>query len=175
MVLIKDCIDDMLPLVELGKKLGVDYVVIKQCSTGGKYKNIPNYIVRNIDKYKNIIKKMKSLSNENYEIIIKKEKITKDKIRSYDRCYGCEFLPQISGNGDVYVCGNHFGNKRFLLGNIIDQSFKDIVYSKNYDKIMTNLKENVDVNKICNYKCRHNEINEFLWKLKNPPNHINFI
>ncbi len=95
--------------------------------------------------------------------------------KKYDKCYGCEFLPQISGAGDVYPCGNFFGKKEFLIGNVVNQSFRDIVFGEKYNDIMTKIKAKVNVHSDCGFKCRQNEINGFLWELKNKPNHVNFI
>jgi MoaA/NifB/PqqE/SkfB family radical SAM enzyme len=172
MVLISECVDQIVPFAKLGKELGVDYVVIKQCSESGGVKQ--KLVIDDYDKYEHLMKEAESCSNKNYNVIIKRIKMEHKK-RGYDHCYGCEFLPQISGNGDVYCCGNFFGNKEFLAGNIINESFKDMVFGEKYRKVMEKVKNEVNVHKSCGFKCRQNEINEFLWKLKNPPEHVNFV
>lgn len=172
MVLISECVKEIVPYARLGKELGVDYAVIKQCSENTSVKQ--KLTINSYEKYESLMKEAESYSDEDYDVIIKRKKMHYKK-RKYDRCYGCEFLPQISGTGDVYCCGNFFGKKEFLAGNIINESFKDIVFGKKYKQIMDKVKNEVDVHNQCGYKCRQNEINEFLWMLRNPSQHVNFI
>ena len=157
----------------MGKELGVDYVVIKQCSENEHYKL--NSIDLNYSKHEVALKEAESLSDEHYNVIIKWNKMMNNGVRNYDQCFGCEFLPQISGNGDVYNCGNFFGNKDFYIGSIAKESFKDIVFGKRYGEVMKMVKASVDVHSACGVNCRQNEINEFLWKLDSPVAHVNFV
>ena len=46
---------------------------------------------------------------------------------------------------------------------------------KEYEEVQKKVSTEVNVHKQCGTGCRQNEINEYLWDLKNPPNHINFI
>ena len=172
MVLISECADQIVPFARLGKELGVDYAVIKQCSESVGVKQ--KLVVDDYEKYEPMMEEAESYSDGKYNAIIKRRKMHYQK-RKYDRCYGCEFLPQISGAGDVYCCGNFFGNNKFLAGNILNEPFGDIVFGNRYKEVMDKVKNTVDVHKSCGYKCRQNEINEFLWMLKHPPEHVNFI
>ena len=173
MVLIAECTDEIIPFVKLGKDLGVDYAVIKQCSESASHKL--HLINEGYKKLESLFCIAESYSNKVYDVIVKRKKITNKGEKKYNHCFGCEFLPQISGNGDVYNCGNFFGNTKFLIGNIIERSFKDIVFSARYKEVMEKVKNEVDVHKDCGTNCRQDEINNFLWTLKNPPPHINFI
>lgn len=174
MVLIPECLDDIIPFAQLGKKLGVDYAVIKQCSENEN----SNYTltVEDYEQNKDKLIEAESYSNDVYNMIVKWNKIEKFGKRNYDICYGCEFLPQISGDGEVYCCGNFFGNKDFYIGNINERSFKDIFYSDRYKEVMDKVKNDVNVHKECGTSCRQNEINEFLYVVKDrKPAHINFV
>ncbi len=173
MVLVPECSDEIVAFAKMGKELGVDYVVIKQCSENEHYKL--NSIDLDYSKHEAALKEAESLSDENYNVIIKWNKMMNNGVRNYDQCFGCEFLPQISGNGDVYNCGNFFGNKEFYIGSIAKESFKDIVFGKRYGEVMDMVKTSVDVHSACGVNCRQNEINEFLWKLDSPVAHVNFV
>ncbi|MFC1679205.1 radical SAM protein [Elusimicrobiota bacterium] len=172
MVLIPDCMHEIVPYARLGKRLGVDYAVIKQWSesTGAKQK----FVIDDHAKHESCMAEAEACSRAGYDVIIKRKKMRGQK-RKYDHCYGCEFLLQISGAGDVYCCGNFYGNKRFFIGSIVTQSFKDIVRGKRYKQVMDRVKTKLDVHRACGHKCRVNEINEFLWMMKDRPQHINFI
>jgi radical SAM protein with 4Fe4S-binding SPASM domain len=172
MVLVEECVNQIVPYAKLGKELGVDYVQIKQCSEHGTIKH--GIIPKDYTVYEKLFKEAETHATKDFSVIIKRIKMN-NKVRSYNTCYGCNFLPQIDGAGDVYPCGNWFGSKDFLIGNINKQSFKDIVYSKRYEEIQQKVTKEVNVHKQCGIGCRQNEINEYLWDLKNPPDHINFI
>jgi len=173
MVLIPECLPDILGFAKLGRELGVDYAVIKQCSE--RADNKPGLSQADYEANKHRLEEAESLSTETYSVIVKWNKITNQGIKKYDHCYGCNFLPQISGNGDLYCCGAYFGKPEYLIGNINNSSFKELVYSARYAEIMRKVETEIDVHKMCGVNCRQNEINEFLWQLKNPPPHVNFV
>ncbi len=173
MVLIPGCFEDLVPFAAMGRDLGVDYAVVKQCAERTDTGQAPS--TEDLERHKHLLEQAESLSNDSYNVIIKWRKISNDGVKNYDRCYGCEFLPQISGNGDVYSCGAWFGNPDFLIGNINHETFKEIVAGRRYAEVMRRVKNEVNVHNDCGTNCRQNEINEFLWKLKNPPEHVNFI
>ena len=96
--------------------------------------------------------------------------------RSYDTCYGCEFLPQITGHGDVFPCGNHFERPELLIGNICTESFKNLVFGKKYADVTRKVREEINVHSECGIGCHENEINEYLFDLvATRPAHVNFI
>lgn len=173
MVLVPECFEDVVPFATMGLELGVDYAVVKQCAERDDKGQAPT--MDDFERNKHLLEQAESLSTDDYNVIIKWQKISNDGVKQYDYCYGCEFLPQISGNGDVYCCGAWFGNPDFLIGNINQQSFKEIVAGSRYSEVMQRVKNEVNVHLDCGNNCRQNEINEFLWKLKNPPEHVNFI
>lgn len=173
MVLIAECSDQIVPFAKLGRDLGVDYAVIKQCSESMNHKL--DLTDRDYDRFEPLLREAESFSNGNYNMIVKWKKMMNRGVKRYKRCFGCEFLPQISGDGAVYCCGNFFNNKRFYIGNIIEEPFKNIVFGQRYKEVMEKVKHNVDVHRECGINCRQNEINEFLWQLKNPPEHVNFV
>jgi MoaA/NifB/PqqE/SkfB family radical SAM enzyme len=174
MVLIPECLDQVIPLSKLGAELGVDYFVIKHCSDSETGElNIP---LEKYPEYEPILKEAETYSNDNYQVIVKWKKIMGKGIKQYDHCLGIPFLLQISGNGDVKPCGFLFPKKGYLMGNIIKQSFKDIFWSENYWNIIKHLATEFDVHTQCGTACRQDYINKFLWDLKyNKPDHINFI
>jgi MoaA/NifB/PqqE/SkfB family radical SAM enzyme len=182
MVLIPECFDEVLAEARLGAELGVDYFVIKHCSDS-EYKEIGI----DYDAYLQIgdlLKQAEALSTESYVVQAKWNKINaagetnlyKDGFRKYDQCFGTAFLLQISGNGKIYPCGPFFNKERFYIGDLHTDSFYDLVAnSERYWQVHKDVSESVDVHKDCAIGCRQDYVNKFLWDLKNPPEHINFI
>lgn len=99
--------------------------------------------------------------------------LRKLKEKPYRRCLGLPFWMYIDSYGDVYPCSTFLGQKEYCMGNICHQSLSQIWNGKQREKIMRKLGR-MDARK-CRELCRLDEINIYLWNLKHPPPHINFI
>ena len=187
MVLLPEFQEQVIPLSELGKELGVDYFVIKHCSDDehgslgvdySKYFEMVN-LLRSAEKY----------SDDKYLVEAKWSKILSNGKRSYTYCYGPPFIMQFSGSGLVAPCGMFFNNKykKYHIGNIVDTSFKELWQKERYwDVIKLIASDKFDAQIMCGSLCLQHKVNEFLWDLKRgrsilneprdlPPMHINFI
>lgn len=176
MVLTPNNVKYAVGLAKLGKELGVDYLVIKQCSDTvdndiGVFHNLNIY-----HSFEDILKEAESHSEGNYSVIVKWYKITNEGKRGYDSCLGVPFLLYSSGDGKLYPCGMFFDYKsdEFLMGDLLTQSFDEILNSDRYWEVVEKIKQ-LDVHKVCYANCRTNAINEFLWQVKHPPSHVNFV
>ncbi|MCP4696467.1 MAG: radical SAM protein [Gammaproteobacteria bacterium] len=181
MVLIPECFDQVLKEAELGAELGMDYFVVKHCSDS-EYKEI-GIDYKDYERIEDVLHQAESYSTDDYVVQVKWNKIMaagesnlyKDGYRKYDVCYGTPLLLQISGNGKVYPCGPFFNKERFYIGDLHTESIYDMVMSDRYWAVHKDVSESVDVHKDCAIGCRQDYVNKFLWDLKNPPEHVNFI
>lgn len=93
-----------------------------------------------------------------------------DGKRNYTRCMGPPFIMQISGNGLVSSCGFHFNEKykKFHLGSICNQRFKDIWASDRYWEVMRYLNsEHFNPQERCGPNCLQTKTNEWLFAYVN--------
>lgn len=175
MVVTKENIDQIVPLAKLGGELGVDYFVVKPCSdTPEKFLDSPDAEYLQIE---NILQEAESYSSKNYHVVVKWHKLLNMGLKEYRTCSGTQFIIAISGDGSVFPCGHWFNVRReeFIMGNVIEQSFKDIVQSERYWDVQKKVYCTVNVNKDCESNCRPHYVNNFLWGLQNRPPHVNFI
>jgi radical SAM protein with 4Fe4S-binding SPASM domain len=177
MVLTPQDADQMLPLARLGKKMGIDYFEIKHCGDTvnndlGIFKVLATY-----DRFKEDLEAAEQEATDDYRVIVKWKNITSQGKRTYDQCLGAPFLIYTSGDGLVYPCGQFFSYREdeFRMGDLKTQSFRAIVESDRYWEVVDRVKNCVDVHKECYSSCKTNAINDFLFMLKDPPKHINFI
>ena len=187
MVLMPQDADQIIPMAELGRKLKPDYLIIKHCSDnedGGLGIDYKLY-----EGFYNELQKAEKLSTDDYKVIIKWSKIKDMGKRDYQRCYGAPFMLQISGTGLVAPCGMFFNEKykKFHIGNIVDQSFKEIVNSDRYWEVMNYLASpEFNAQKMCGSLCLQHKVNQALDKyiksganIEKPndrePLHLNFI
>lgn len=183
--------DQLLPLARLAVELEADYLVIKHCSDDefgtlgvdyGAYEaTYPT------------LRRAEEMSTEKTTIKVKWSKIrecsSKGAIRSYQRCYGTPFLLQISGTGLCAPCGMLFNDryKDYHMGNITEQSFREIWESEKYWDIVKYLaSEKFDATKMCGSLCLQHSVNKVLdnykkglIKLEEPtgekPPHLSFV
>ena len=187
MVFLPDLADQVIPLAKLGSRLGVDYLVIKHCSDdelgtlGVKYDQYFNYI--------SLLQEAENQSEDDYLVKAKWSKILSRGLRRYRHCYGPVFMMQFSGSGLVAPCGMLFNDryKKFHIGNIVDNGFKDIWKSERYWKVLDLIaSDRFDPRTQCGTLCLQHHINEFLWDVKETsifpektggsiPQHVNFV
>ena len=187
MVLMPQYEDQIMPLARLGKELRPDYLVIKHCSD-----NEDGFLGVDYDGYQKLYSKLReaeALSDEGYQVVVKWSKIEAKGTRSYQRCYGPPFLIQLSGSGLVAPCGMLFNEKykKFHVGNITRERFKDIVRSDRYWEVMNYLAgPDFNAQKMCGSLCLQHKVNEYLdgyMKGEHPlarpegplPAHLNFV
>ncbi|WP_459862176.1 radical SAM protein [Endothiovibrio diazotrophicus] len=174
MVLVKDNVNDVVPLARLGRECGVDYLVVKPCSdTYDGDLDSPTGMYAGLG---DLFREAESFATEDYSVIIKWSKLGNEGIKDYPVCFGTQFIIAISGNGDVFPCGHWFNIRRdeFLMGNVVEQGLEAIVKSDRYWEVQERIQK-VNVNRDCESNCRQHYVNQFLDQLSNPPDHVNFV
>ena len=163
MVLQPQDADQIIPFAELGKKLGVDYAIIKHCSDDeygslgvdySKYAGLEEVLVA-----------AEAVSEGSYSCVVKWSKLQSEGKRSYERCYGPPFLIQLSGSGLVAPCGMMFNDRyaKFHIGNICEERWMDIWKSDRYWEVMDYLKsDNFNAKSMCGALCIQHKVNEAL-------------
>ena len=186
MVMMPQYGDQVLPLTALGRHLGVDYLVIKHCSDDEDGSLGVDY-----SKYEALTDTLKfaeGFSTEDYQVSAKWSKIMSEGKRRYRHCYGPPLIAQFSGSGLVAPCGMLFAEKykKYHIGNIAEQSFKEMWESDRYWEVMDLIaSEKFDARTMCGTLCLQHKCNEYLWDMKNggemkapegeEPQHVNFI
>lgn len=187
MVLMPQYQDQIIPLAKLGKELRPDYLVIKHCSD-----NEDGDLGVQYDKYKelyDLLHEAEGYSDESYQVTVKWSKIQAEGKRSYQRCFGAPFMIQMSGSGLIAPCGMLFNEKykKFHIGNIVTDRFKDIFNSDRYWEVMNYLASpEFNAQKMCGSLCLQHKVNEALdahmkGKIRiappsgKTPQHINFV
>ena len=163
MVLMPEFADQILPLSKLAIALGVDYLVIKHCSDDENGTLGVDYAA--YEGLRPVLEAAERLSNGRTSIVVKWNKLNAGNVRSYRQCYGPPFIIQLSGTGLVAPCGMFFAEKykRFHLGNIVTQSFRDIWESERYWEVMAHLASRTfDAQTACGCLCLQHYVNEAL-------------
>ena len=166
--------NDVLHLAPLLEDIGVDCLIVKPYSLHPLSKNnIPikfeQYALIRLEE------KLVNSSKGNLKIIFRNKAMQNLKQgKPYKKCLGLSFAAHISSGGDMYPCNAFIGNDKFLFGNVYKNSFKNIWNSAKRRKVI-NFLSTRSIVKNCRNACRLDEINRYLWELKNPHPHVNFI
>lgn len=170
MLLINDNKNELYEAGLIAKNSGVDYFVVKP------YTEHPLSDIRLVVDYSTIPlrEETESLSDDNFSVIIRDNAMSKKtKDKGYVTCYGYRFWSYLSSNGDLYSCSAFLGNDKFCYGNIYYNSYEQILNSARKREVDKRI-ASTDVDS-CRRLCRLDEINKYLWELKHPPVHVNFI
>jgi hypothetical protein len=187
MVVMPSYQDQILPLARLGAELRPDYLVLKHCSD-----NEDGDLGVEYDKYESLYEDFRAaekLSDDEYKVVVKWSKIEAKGKRSYQRCFGAPFMIQLSGSGLVAPCGMLFNEryKKFHIGNICEERFRDIWASDRYWEVMNYLASpEFNAQKMCGSLCLQHKVNESLDAYmkglvelrvpdRAPPQHLSFV
>lgn len=176
MVLLPENIDTVEDAVIDAKHCGLNYVVVKPYSQHLKsltrlYEGI---------KYGSAISMAAELSQHNskdFEVVTRyiAMQAHDSEDRGYSKCYSTPyFWAYIMATGDVYGCSAYLLDERFKYGNILEQSFSE-VWRGDRRRVAIGFVENqLDISE-CRKNCRMDKVNKYLWDIKNPNEHANFI
>ena len=175
MLLLPDNADEAKPLAKIVKDIGVDYFVIKPYSQHIQSKTTKYSFIK-YERYKYLEDELMKLNTEDFNIIFRANTMNKWDVasHSYRKCLGIPFWSYIDAGGNIWGCSVYLGDERFLYGNIYEETFKQIWEGKRRRESLQWSKEKLDTSQ-CRVNCRMDEVNRYLWELKNPPEHVNFI
>ncbi|MFC2092059.1 radical SAM protein [Elusimicrobiota bacterium] len=165
-----DCVYDLCVNI---KERGADYFIIKAYSQ--HLKNIkPQYSHINYEEYFLLENELKQLEDECFSIIFRKSSMLKvGTPKSYGKCNALDFFAYIDSHARVMPCLAVLSMENLSYGNMQKDSFADIWQSEKRKQVAGIMEK--DFPGYCRRLCRMDEINSYLWKLKFPAEHVNFI
>lgn len=155
--------------------IGLDYLVVKPYS---QHKSSITTRYENIDysRYKDLGETLCRLSSESFKVIFREKTIAGHLQRKpYPVCLSTPmFWAYIMSCGDLYTCSSYLNDRRFNLGNLNRNSFKALWEGDRRKENLQLLSRELDIDE-CRNNCRMDKINRYLWELKSPHDHVNFI
>lgn len=174
LLLIPENVKELFILVKLLKDIKVDYLTIKPYSQHPLSKSHIDPAFKYED-YLYMNEKLRNMEDANFKIIFRSQTMKRISAgKDYKRCLGLPFWAYVDAHGNVYACSALLGKKEFCYGNIYKNDFRTIMNSSRRKAIIDRVSARLDVTK-CRQVCRLDKINSYLWELKNPGLHVNFI
>lgn len=176
MILLPENAGEAEGLARLAKKIGVDYLVIKS------YSQHPKSITRKYDRldYNKLTERLGTalhgISGNGFNVVLRTNAIKRlsGGKRDYAKCLSLPFWAYIDSAANVWACSAYLGDEKFLCGNLNKSTFKKIWTSEKRKNILRHADRRLAVED-CRRNCRMEEANKYLWELKNPSSHVNFI
>jgi MoaA/NifB/PqqE/SkfB family radical SAM enzyme len=173
MLLIPENVDEVKSFAKKLKDIGLDYFTVKPFSKHPKsFCDIDSQFTYN--GFIELEKDLKQMQTDNFTIFFRSNSMKKkDDTRKYSSCLGIPFWAYIDSNADVWACIAYIGDKDYWYGNLSQSSFSKIIEGKRYKDVINRI-ANMNIDK-CRQLCRLDSINEYLYQLKFPGRHVNFI
>lgn len=171
-VVLPENIHTISDLLEDASIMGVDYAVLKPYSQ--HHSSINKYNI-NYQEWDEILSGLvEQYSSDKFKVIYRRESALKTEA-GYSKCFSTpNFWSYVMADGSVYSCSAYLLDDRFKLGNINEQSFEEIWLGDKRKKNLEFVENELDISE-CRLNCRMDKSNQYLWQLKNPSEHVNFI
>ncbi|MCP4265439.1 MAG: radical SAM protein [Candidatus Brocadiaceae bacterium] len=166
---------EVVSLAKLARDIGMDYLVIKPYSQHPQSKTNQYSTIKYSD-FECLSEELDKINSDIFNVIFRSNAMGKwdNNHRNYEHCLALPFWSYIDAGGNVWGCSIYLGDDRFKYGNIYGKSFREIWESEERQNSLRWVEEKLDVRQ-CRVNCRMDEINRYLWDLKSPPEHVNFI
>ncbi len=166
---------EVVPLARLAREIGADYLVVKPysqhpLSCTRKYSRI------RYERYRSLAEGLSRLDTPKFKTIFRSNTMRKwdEARRPYDRCYALPFWSYIDARGNFWGCSSFLTDPRFNFGNIGKKTIRQILAGPKRRSTIRMMARRFDI-RHCRKNCRMDEINRYLWEIKHPHPHVNFI
>ncbi len=162
-------------LAQLAREIGMDYLVIKPYSQHPLSKTRIYENIKYSD-FEYLEEKLQQYNTESFRVIYRSQSMRQwdDSGHTYQHCLALPFWSYIDTGGNVWGCSMFLGDDKFYYGNINEQAFAEIWHGEKRQKSLDMVHNHMD-SSLCRVNCRMDKINQYLWELRHPPEHVNFI
>ena len=174
--------DEIIAEGKLAAELGVDYLIVKQCSLPDEGQTGMMQFDLNIydrPEIQDALAQCESYGNDKTDIVIKRLAMARKGRREYEHCPAVPMISEMSGDGSWFPCGVMFGDKPqfdyLKFGNVHDQTLKEIWESDRYHDICEYMKYGFDSENDCKGCCRLDPANKYIHEYCDKPMGINFL
>jgi MoaA/NifB/PqqE/SkfB family radical SAM enzyme len=174
-LLLPDNVNEMERLARRCRDIGLDYLVVKPYS---QHPQSHTTLYKDIDysRAEELAQQLEALRSPGFSPIVRLRAMRKwqECVKTYSSCLALPFWSYVDAGGGVWGCSVYLDDERFRYGNIHQQGFAEIWSSEARARSLAFVGERLDVG-LCRVNCRMDEVNRYLWDLKHPPAHWNFI
>ena len=173
-VVLPENVYEMRNLASLCEEAGVDYLVLKPYSQG-TFSITHQYEDVDYSAMRAYLSRVCEFNTKKFTVVYRSDSINQEigKKHGYDKCRATPmFWVYAMGNGDVFTCSAHLLDQRFCIGNLNQNTFKEI-WEGEKRRENWELMKSFDI-KQCRLNCRMDKANRYLADFDRVQ-HVNFI
>lgn len=159
-------------------EIGLDYLVVKPYS---QHLSSETRLYENIDysSYMAIGQSLRQLNTGKFNVVFREntmKKYTEPESERYSKCNATPFFwAYVMADGSLYSCSAFLLDKRFRYGSINERTFQSLWEGPEREANFRFVRNELNI-KECRKNCRMDEINRYLFKLREGlVDHVNFI
>ncbi|MBI3306829.1 MAG: radical SAM protein [Candidatus Omnitrophica bacterium] len=167
---------EMPGLARRAKSMGLNYLVVKPYSQH-LMSETHLYEGINYQQFQFLDEQLAAINGDGFNVIFRRKTMAKleEPGHYYTVCQATpHFWAYIMASGDVYGCSAYLEDDRFCYGNINQSSFSEIWEGEKRKKSIDYVQHELNISE-CRKNCRMDEVNRYLWDIKHPKPHANFI
>jgi len=171
LLIISENFDEIIPFIKLLKGIGVDNVQFKPYSQHPLSKN--RYAV-DLARMDQLAEDINDYNDDSFQVIFRQKsahRVVEEK--PYNECYGQPFYALIAADGNIIPCNLYYTKSEFSYGNLNTETFSEIWQSKKRHDVIARIND-IGIG-TCRRGCRLDPANRYLYDLKHPHHHVNFI
>lgn len=175
MLLLPENRDEAVILARKAADIGLDYLVFKPFMELWQRDEVKNRNISYAD-IDDLAAAVEECATARFQVFFRREAMRHSSERSapYARCLAIPFAMFVDSAGDVWGCCRNVGVPAFYFGNLLTQSVDEILNSAETEEKISVIENSYDISK-CYKCCRTDLINRYLWELRHPGKHVNFI
>lgn len=171
-VLLEENAQGVVGLARLLRQIGVDYFSVKP------YSQHPLSTPRKRPEYRNIAdleEELRSLETASFRVHVRKATVARlGREKDYGRCHGTHFSAFVGADISLWACSVFSGDERFYIGDLSRESVASLWTGERRREVLRFIEEDLDLGG-CRDVCRMDACNRYLWRLKHPLAHDDFI
>ena len=172
LVLIDENAAGVVGLARTLKRLGVDYFSVKPWS---RHPMNDRSLEVDYERYLGLAEPLRALGDETFKVSFRAGAMASvGRPKAYGRCHGTHFLGYVSASGEVWECNVFADDPRFRLGSLAEESLADIWSGPRRAEVLRFIRDELDLRE-CRDVCRMEACNRYLWRLRHPWAHDDFI
>ena len=172
LVLLPENADQVVPLARAMREAGADYFSVKPFS---QHPLAKTRLRIDYEPLVGLEGDLRRLETDAFRVGFRaRSMLDAGRPKPYRACAGTHFLSFVDARGKVWECNVYAGDPRFLVGDLAEDTMEGIWNGERRAEVLAYIDRELNIDR-CRDLCRMDRCNRYLWRLRNPWPHDDFI